>query len=111
MNTGVLLARGPVAGEIGRLCTAVYASTSESASFAEQSILDAVLLDRGYTWWEIPQNQHCMVRADLIEHPGPIHEGGATYRGQPIVVRHFCGSGQKNAYARDLPGARDFFGA
>ncbi len=111
MNTGVLLAHGPVAGELGRHCTALYPSVSASASFAEQSILDAVLLEGGCSWWEIPQHHHCMVHADLIEHAGPIHEGGATYRGEQIAVRHFCGVGQKNAYKREvLPAAREFFG-
>ena len=111
MNTGVLLARGPAAAEVGRHCTDLYPSLSEGALWAEQSILNAVLLDRGYTWWEMPQHFHCMVRAESIEHAGPIYEGGATYRGRKVVVRHFCGGGQKDAYARDvLPKAREFFG-
>jgi hypothetical protein len=102
MNTGVLLARGPTTGEIARQCTALYPRICEGAKWAEQSILDAVLLDRGYGWWEIPPHQHCLARGDLIEHTGPIHESGATYRGWNVIVRHFCGRGQKDRYAYEF---------
>ncbi len=68
-------------------------------------------LKGGCSWWEIPRHQHCMVRADLIEHAGPIHEGGATYRGEKIVVRRFCGVGQKKRLQAGGPAAaREFFG-
>jgi len=111
MNTGVLLAKGNAVAELGRRCLNLYSRLAGLETWAEQTFVNAAICEDNYSWWEIPQHQHCMVSGSLIESSGTLFEGGAKYGGSEIIIRHFCRGREKEIYLRDiLPLARRFFG-
>jgi hypothetical protein len=110
MNTGVMFARGPAAADASRACLAAYPHVVRDALWAEQSVLDAVILDAGVPWWPVPRHVHCLAAEVRLLADGPIYERGARYEGHPVVVRHFCSGDAKRAYReRLLDGARQFY--
>lgn len=97
-NTGVFLAQGAIASRIGEIAVNIYDAYINRVMFGEQTIISSLLYDRELAHMALPIQYNCFVWEDHITHDGHGPKYVATrpfFRGESVVIRHFCGPGCK----------------
>jgi lipopolysaccharide biosynthesis glycosyltransferase len=107
-NTGVLLAQGAGAREIGETGMSLYEKYDTQLMLGEQTIIVSLLYEREIPHMKLSPRYHCLAWEKHITHM----DAGAKYvttrpffRGESIAIRHFAGRGHdfKDALNKALP--------
>jgi hypothetical protein len=116
LNTGMIFmnSESPVLRELGQAATALYDEFGgKPLSWAEQSVVNALVYERELPIWAIPQHVHFLDDEHLLNHPDPVRPyeiGNPKLNDQAVVYRHFCGLRMKNLYRSFVPKMRIRFG-
>lgn len=105
-NSGVMLAQGPVAREMGQIAVSVFDKVGDQIWVGSQSIIVAVLYECEIPFMEINVRYNCCV----WEHHLTFRGTGLNYvdtrpifRGETVAIRHFVGWERKVPFDAALP--------
>jgi lipopolysaccharide biosynthesis glycosyltransferase len=90
LNTGVLLATGTVAAEVGKRCIQLYEKLKTRFMFGEQTIIDSVLYDSVVELFHLPTKYHCFLFEEFLRHVGRPYIDPAYVDQEEVIIRHFC---------------------
>ena len=100
LNTGVILAVGPAAAAIGDRCLALYDRLKGRFRLGGQTLIESILHEDQVPIFPIPPRYHCSGPEEHLTISGRGYANAVTIAGEPVVIRHFCGSKNKLALER-----------
>jgi lipopolysaccharide biosynthesis glycosyltransferase len=86
LNTGLLLASGADARQIGLTALAMYEDVKRGCRFAEQTIIDSVIYEHSWRTFSVPLAYNCYVKDRYINYVN----GVPFLDDAKVVIRHFC---------------------
>ncbi|MDR3637288.1 MAG: glycosyltransferase [Isosphaeraceae bacterium] len=110
LNTGVLLALGARAAEVGARASALYETLKTRFQFGEQTIINSVIYEEDVPTLDIEAKYHCFVHERYLEKTGRPYVDPVLLDGEPVVLRHFCHA-NKEALDSFKPDLLSYYGS
>jgi lipopolysaccharide biosynthesis glycosyltransferase len=101
LNTGVFLAYGKDAKEMGARVVELYPSTHHLYAHAEQTVISSVIYDGFYPIHYLNWSQHCFQLEHFVTKTGVPYVDPVYLDDMQVLIRHWCGIGSKKNARRD----------
>jgi hypothetical protein len=100
LNSGLILAHGKKARELGDAALEIYDSCKEFTLHAEQTILNSLIYEKEFPTYFLSIHQHCFIFEEYVVKTKNAYIDSAYVLGmqipdKKIVVRHFAGKSQE----------------